>query len=159
MDRLSANTAFTACAVLLLFAGSRPVAAATADPVTPAGSRANDVVQLATLKHDRKTMDAMIAQDFVLVLTHGDVVDRKGWLDEIADPKTHVEINQTSDLSIHHYNDDCALAIGVLHLRYRVNSHLTDVRMRFIDVWVKQRGRWKWASSQVAHFPDPSAKS
>jgi len=115
-------------------------------------TKANDIVQLATLKHDRKTMDAMLTKDFILVLTRGAIVDRKGWLDDVADQQTKMELNQVENLTIHHYNDDCALAIGVLHIRAREKQKLTDVRMRFIDVWVKQDGQWKWASSQVAHF-------
>jgi hypothetical protein len=150
----------TACTALLLFAtGPLPIAAATADPLVSEVTKANDAVQLATLKHDRATMDAMITNDFVLVLTHGDVVDRAGWLDAVADPQTHMEVNETSHLTIHRYNGDCALVVGILHLRYRESNKLTDVRMRFIDVWVKQNGQWKWASSQVAHFPEPSSKS
>jgi hypothetical protein len=150
----------TACTALLLFAtGSLPIRAATVDPLVSGVTKANEVVQLATLKHDRKTMDAMLTNNFVLVLTHGAVVDRAGWLDAVADPQTHMEVNETSDLTIHQYNGDCALAVGILHLRYRENNKLTDVRMRFIDVWVKQDGQWKWASSQVAHFPEPSSKS
>jgi len=150
----------TAWAALLLFAaGSLPAAAANDDPFVSEVTKANDIVQRATLEHDRKTMDAMLAKDFVLVLTRGDVVDRAGWLDSIADRQTHMEINETSNLEIHHYNGDCALVIGILHLRYRENDTLTDVRMRFTDVWVKQNGQWKWASSQVAHFPNPPSKT
>jgi hypothetical protein len=141
-------------AVLLLAAGSLPAGATSDDPIVDEVSRANDIVQLATLKHDRKTMDSMLTKDFVLVLTHGDVVDRAEWLDSIADPTDDVEVNQTSNLVIHHYNNDSALVIGVLHLRDRSNNKLADVRMRFIDVWVRENGQWKWASSQVAHFPD-----
>jgi len=115
-------------------------------------TKANDIVQLATLKHDRKTMDAMLTKDFILVLTRGAIVDRKAWLDDVADQQTKMELNQVENLTIHHYNDDCALAIGVLHIRAREKQKLTDIRMRFIDVWVKQDGQWKWASSQVAHF-------
>jgi ketosteroid isomerase-like protein len=155
MDRSAANAALMT-ALLLFGGGSQPIVAATVDPLVGEVSKANDVVQLATLKHDRKTMDAMLAKDFVLVLTHGAVEDRAAWLDDVADTQTHMEVNQTSNLTIHHYNGDCALAIGILHLRYREDNKLTDVRMRFIDVWVKQDGQWKWASSQVAHFPDPS---
>jgi|SRR5579862_1627491 len=138
---------------LLLAAGSLRAGAAGVDPIVAQVSKANDIVQLATLNHDRKTMDSMLTRDFVLVLTHGDVVDRASWLDGVADPSVHMEVNQTSNLSIHDYNDDTAVVVGILHLRYRANDKLTDVRMRFIDVWVKQDGRWKWASSQVAHFP------
>jgi hypothetical protein len=176
MDRFCANTGadgaarktlkkegpmkryLTVCTLLLLFAaGSLSIKAATVDPLVSEVTKANDIVQLATLKHDRKTMDAMLAKDFVLVLTHGDVVDRSGWLADVADRRTHMEVNDTSDLAIHHYNGDSALVIGILHLRYRESNKLTDARMRFLDVWVKQDGQWKWASSQVAHFPDPSS--
>lgn len=146
----------TICAAALLLAAASPPAGATgSDPIVDQVSRANDIVQLATIQHDRKTMDAMLTKDFVLVLTHGDVVSRAEWLDGISDKSDDVEINQTSNLSIHHYNGDSALVIGVLHLRDRSNNKVSDVRMRFIDVWVKQDGQWKWASSQVAHFPDP----
>jgi hypothetical protein len=116
-------------------------------------TKANDIVQTATLQHDRKTMDAMLTKDFILVLTHGAIEDRAAWLDDVADQSAHIEINKVENLSIHQYNNDCALAIGVLHLKYTANNKVTDVRMRFIGVWVKQDGQWKWASSQVAHFP------
>ena len=142
------NRIFVFCAAALFLIAASP------DPIVTEVSKANDIVQLATLKHDRKTMDSMLTKDFVLVLTHGDVVDRAGWLDGVADPTVHMEINQTSNLSIHHYNDDSALVIGVLHLKYSEKNKVTDVRMRFIDVWVKQDGQWKWASSQVNHFPE-----
>jgi hypothetical protein len=157
MKRFSANRVsrrLAACAALLMLVGGSLSAGAAPDTLVSEVTKANDIVQLATFNHDRKTMDAMLAKDFVLVLTHGDVVNRAEWLDGVADPSTHMEINQTSNLAIHQYNGDSALVIGVLHLRYRQSNKLTDVRMRFIDVWVKQDGRWKWASSQVAHFPN-----
>jgi len=137
---------------LSLAASTFTAAIANTDPLVSDVTKANDIVQLATLKHDRKTMDAMLTKDFILVLTRGAIVDRKGWLDDVADQQTKMELNQVENLTIHHYNDDCALAIGVLHIRAREKQKLTDVRMRFIDVWVKQDGQWKWASSQVAHF-------
>lgn len=145
-------------AALLLGVVSLPVAAAT-DPLVSEVTKANDIVQLATLKHDRKTMAAMITKDFILVLTHGQIEDRAAWLNDVADQSSQMEINQTSDLSIHHYNGDSALVIGVLHIRSKNNEKVYDVRMRFIDVWVRQDGQWKWASSQVAHFPQASSKN
>src|SRR5215469_6121324 len=108
----------TACAVLLLAGGALAVRAAAIDPIVSQISKANDVVQLATLKHDRKTMDSMLAKDFVLVLTHGAVVDRAEWLDSVDDPQTQMEVNETSHLTIHQYNGDSALVIGILHIRY-----------------------------------------
>ncbi len=148
----------TYAAALLLGVVSLP-AAATTDPLVSEVTKANDIVQLATLKHDRKTMAAMITNDFILVLTHGKIEDRAAWLNDIADQSSQMEINQTSDVSIHHYNGDSALVIGILHIRSKQTNKIYDVRMRFIDVWVKQGRQWKWASSQVAHFRDSSSKS
>jgi hypothetical protein len=148
---------FKAVLVILAFAAlsSQSATAAAGDPITAEVSKANDIVQLATMKHDRKTMDAMITKDFVLVLTHGQIENRAAWLDDVADQSAKFDLNQTSNLNIHHYNDDTAVVIGDLHIISHQAGKLYDVKMRFIDVWVKQDGQWKWASSQVAHFPDP----
>ena len=142
--------------VLALAAGSGHLTASASDSIDAQISKANDIVQLATLKNDRKTMDAMITKDFVLVLTHGQIETRSAWLDDVADTSQKYDLNQTSDLTIHHYNDDTAIVIGKLHIVSHQKSKVYDVKMRFIDVWVKQDGQWKWASSQVAHFPDPA---
>lgn len=144
--------------MLLIAAGAFRATAASPDPIVAAVTKANDIVQLATLQHDRKTMDAMITKDFTLVLTHGQIEDRAAWLNDIADTSAKMDVNQTSDLAIHHYNDDSAIVIGKLHIVSHQAGKLYDVSMRFIDVWVKQDGQWKWASSQVAHFPDPTKK-
>ncbi len=130
---------------------------ASGDVVTEV-TKANDEVQVATLKHDTKTMDRAITKDFILVLSGGQMVNRAEWLDGVRDPSVAWEENKTESLAIHHYNNDCALAIGVLHLRYRQEKKLVDVRLRFTDLWVKQNGGWKWASSQVAHFKASSKK-
>jgi hypothetical protein len=147
---LSASIAALTLATLTLSS-----ALAGDDSIVRDVSKANDIVQLATLQHDRKTMDAMITKDFVLVLTHGAIEDHDAWLTDVADKTMVMEVNQVENLTIHPYNGDCAVAIGVLHIRAHTQKKLYDVRMRFIDVWVKQDGQWKWASSQVAHFPQP----
>jgi len=149
----------TSLVTLSFIASTLTAATASIDPVVDEVTKANDIVQLATLKHDRKTMDGMLTKDFILVLTRGAILDRKGWLDDVADQGSKMEINKVENLTIHHYNNDCALAIGVLHIRAREKAKLVDLRMRFIDVWVKQDGQWKWASSQVAHFPKNAAHS
>ncbi|MDP9016703.1 MAG: nuclear transport factor 2 family protein [Candidatus Eremiobacteraeota bacterium] len=145
----------TAIIALVLFsAGAISIAtAAPEDPIVTAVTKANDEVQLATKDYDTKTMDRALTKDFILVLNRGMIVDRAAWLTGVGDRTTVWEENKTESLTIHHYNNDCALAIGILHLRYRENKKLTDVKLRFIDVWVKQNGQWKWASSQVAHLP------
>ena len=139
--------------MLALVAVATPGRSASPDQITTDVLKANDIVQLATMKHDRATMDAMITKDFVLVLTHGQIENRAAWLDDIADKSAKMDVNQTSNMSVHHYNDDTALVIGDLHIISHQSGKLYDVKMRFIDVWVKQDGQWKWASSQVAHFP------
>lgn len=146
-----------ACAGLTLSLAATISNASAADSLVADITRDNDAVQLATFQHDRKTMDRFLAKDFILVLNAGAIVDRAGWLDGVADPELRWEKNATESLTVHQYNGDCALAIGILHLRYRVKNALTDVRLRFVDVWVKQDGDWKWASSQVAHLK-PAAK-
>ena len=75
----------TSLVTLSFIASTITGATASIDPVVDEVTKANDIVQLATLKHDRKTMDGMLTKDFILVLTRGAILDRKGWLDDVAD--------------------------------------------------------------------------
>ena len=129
-------------------------AGATTESTIAAVTAANDRIQLATQNYDAAALDNVLTKDFVLVGSRGTVYTRKYFLADTAD-KTAVWIsNKTEALTVHAYNDDAALAIGILRLRYRLHNKLFDQRLRFVDAWIKQDGQWKWASSQVAHLPD-----
>lgn len=142
-------------AFMVLFGGatsSLTIAGASNSSVVQDVTKANDMVQLATKNYDEKTIDRTITPDFVLVLSKGKVMNRAAFVADIGDKSATWVMNKTESLSVYPYNDDCAVAIGILHLQYKEKNKLQDRRLRFTDVWVKQNGQWKWASSSVEHL-------
>jgi len=142
-------------AMFIFAAASLGFASAAGDLIHAEVTKANDDMQLATKNYDTKAIDNILTSDFVLVQNRGSVVDRAAFLADIGDRSATWIENRSSDLTIHHYNDNTALAIGILHLKYKYKNKVSDVKLRYIDVWVKQNGQWKWASSQVAHMMPP----
>lgn len=144
-------------ALICLLATSGSAAAWAADPIVDDITRANATVQQATQTYDGATIDRMLTGDFILVNSRGSIYNRAAFLADIVDKSSVWEFNRTESLSIQHYNADCAIAIGTLHLRYRTGGRVTDRRIRFTDIWVKQQGAWKWATSAVSPVGAPPA--
>ncbi|GAC1393899.1 MAG: hypothetical protein NVSMB31_13690 [Vulcanimicrobiaceae bacterium] len=149
---------FTHGLALMLAVGSAAVASASSESVVRDITKANDAAQLATKNYDGRALNQTLTDDFVLISSHGTEYNRAAFLADIVDKSAVWEMNKTEALAIHPYNDNCAVAIGTLHLRYRVKNKLFDRRIRFTDVWVKLNNKWRWASSQAALFPE-KAKS
>ena len=148
---------FTSTFAMMVFAvSSIGYGAAAGDPIIAEVTKANDAMQLATKNYDTKAIDSILTKDFVLVQSRGSVVKRAAFLADIGDRSATWIENKSSDLTVYSYNGNTALAIGILHMRYRYKDKINDVKLRFTDVWVKQDGHWKWASSQVAHFTPPA---
>lgn len=140
--------------LILAAAQAHSNAGAATDPTIAAVTAANDRVQRETQNYDAAAIDNVLTKDFVFVGSRGTVYGRAAFLADTAD-KTAIWISNTTEaLSVHPYNEDAALAIGILRLRYRLHGKLFDQRLRFVDSWIKQNGQWKWATSQVAHLPD-----
>jgi ketosteroid isomerase-like protein len=148
----------TTCLALALFTVASPSHANAAnDPIVAEVTQANDAMQLATQNYDSKAIDKILTSDFVLVGSRGLIFKRAAFVADIADRSATWISNKSSDLVIHHYNDDTALVIGILRMQYKMQNKMMDRHIRFIDAWVKQDGQWKWASSQVSNM-DPPAK-
>jgi ketosteroid isomerase-like protein len=148
----------TASIALGLFAlASLSHATAATDPIVAEVTKANDAMQLATQNYDSKAIDKILTSDFVLVGSRGLIFGRAAFVADVADHSATWISNKSSNLVIHHYNDDTALVIGILHMQYKLKTKAMDRHIRFIDAWVKQDGQWKWASSQVSNM-DPPAK-
>lgn len=116
----------------------------------------NDTLQSATKNYDDSTLKKLITDDYELVSSSGKVYDRAAFLADAVDKSAKYEINQPEDVSVHHYNDDCAIVTAVLHIRYKTADKVVDVRVRYGDVWVKLNGQWRYAYGQASPMKKPS---
>ncbi len=84
----------------------------------------------------------LLADDFSAVLATGRVIDRAEFLAQAAQPPGVVDFHLW-DLAIKQYGDT-AVVSGLLSYK---RKDKTEVRTRYVDVWVRKDGRWQaeWA--------------
>ncbi len=109
----------------------------------------NARLQDETKAYDTAGVSSMITPDFELVNGAGTVWPRTAFLADVGDKSTIWQLNKPEDVTVRVYNDDCAIVVALLHLRYVSNNRLHDLLARYTDVWVKQGGRWRYASGQA----------
>lgn len=110
---------------------------------------ANQLVQSATMRYDAQTLAKLTTDDYMLVNGAGTVWNKAAFLADVADKSAKWEANDPESVTVRHYNDDCAIVVAILHMRYRQNGKLHDLRARYTDVWVKVNGQWRYASGQA----------
>lgn len=115
--------------------------------------RLNAEVQARTKAYDVAALDTLITRDYTLISGSGKVLDREAFLRDIGDRSAVWEVNEPEDVSVRFYNNDAALVIAVLHMRYRLNGTVHDSRVRYTDVWVRDNGGWKYAAGQATRMP------
>lgn len=109
----------------------------------------NILLQKATAKYDAATISKLLTNDFVLVNGAGKILDRDATLKDIGDRSAIWIANEPSDVSVRVYNDDCAIVVALLHIKYTAAGKLHDVIARYTDVWIKDGGTWKYATAQA----------
>jgi hypothetical protein len=117
--------------------------------------RLNAEVQDRTKAYDVAALDKLITNDYTLIGGSGQVFDRAAFLKDIGDRSAVWEINEPEDVNVRFYNNDTALVIAILHMRYRLNGTEHDLRVRYTDVWVRLDGSWKYAAGQATKMPAP----
>jgi ketosteroid isomerase-like protein len=139
-----------AMAVLCVPCAALGAPARTHDPVIDQLTKLNATLQAATKNYDVETLKSLITDDYELVSASGKVYDRAAFLADAADRSAVYEINQPEDVTVRHYDVDCAIVTAVLHVRYRIAAKTVDVRIRYADVWMKLGGQWRYAFGEAS---------
>ncbi len=137
------------CAVCCLSTATASSASAS-DSVAQELMQLNSTLQVATKNHDVATLERLISNDYELISSSGKVYDRTAFLADAADKSLTYEVNEPEDVAVRHYGDDCAIVTAVLHVRYRPASTVTEVRIRYADVWIRQNGQWRYVLGQAS---------
>jgi ketosteroid isomerase-like protein len=132
-----------------------PASAGSSDPIADELKQLNATLQLATKNYDVATLRNQITDNYVLVSSSGRVYDRAAFLADAADRSYAYDINEAEDVSVRHYNDDSAIVMAILHVRYRNAGKTRDVRIRYADFWVKLNGTWRLAHGEASPMKRP----
>ena len=106
------------------------------------------ILQAATAHYDSATISAFMTNDYTLVSNSGDVWNKRTFLEVVANRAAVRRSVDPSDLSVRSYNGDCAIVVGLLHVKYTLRGKTENQLVRFTDTWVKRDGSWHYAAGQ-----------
>ncbi|MEP7157475.1 MAG: nuclear transport factor 2 family protein [Betaproteobacteria bacterium] len=132
--------------------------AATVAPV--ASTEVMDVTQQACdafRLRDLARLEKLLATEFVLVDSQGNVQSRAQNIDEVraGDPVYEIFRNQDMSARIYGANSDAAVVQGITHVKGMSAGKTFEVKVRFTDTLVKRDGRWQIV---VSHTTGLAAK-
>lgn len=139
-------------ALLLVFA-----AVTTTEDVQATIARLEHQWAAAFLAHDVKTIDRILADDFVGVDGRAFVSDKKSELDEAKSTETGDFVlldDRISDIVVRVYGTT-AVANAISNEKARFKGKDIAPRYRRTTVWVKRDGRWQCVSFHASRIAEP----
>jgi ketosteroid isomerase-like protein len=95
---------------------------------------------------------SLLADDFVITIEDGSTYSKTGYISHSAEPSTHVEVAEMSDLKVRMHGAT-AVVTGAYHERGRSDGKPYEYHDRFTDVWMKNASKWQVISS---HYSVPT---
>jgi ketosteroid isomerase-like protein len=109
----------------------------------------------AEIAGDVSTLDAMAAEDFMLVGPFGFVLDKTQWLDRYRSGDLVTTQLDWKDTQVREMGDT-ALVIGIHDQKAAYRGTPSDGRFRSTHIWVRQDGQWRLAGTQLSPIGRPA---
>jgi hypothetical protein len=137
----------------LVFGSASVFSSSVAAAPLPADlARAAAAYDKAQIESSRPLLEKMLAPDYRLVNSGGEVESRKQFIDEstTGDFKLDPYVVERPIETV--WRDGAVLA-GYVHLTGIAAGKRFDARLRFADVWAKRNGRWQVVFTEVTKAP------
>jgi ketosteroid isomerase-like protein len=108
---------------------------------------ANSAIRAAIESKDKTKLQAQLVDDFSHIGRLGLAVDKSQFIDGIMAPDTAEIPSRVDDLQVRIYGNVAVLTCRVTIVNSTIIGDFSG-RLRETNVFVKQRGRWRLASSQ-----------
>jgi len=110
----------------------------------------------AQVSCDRKELERLLADDYVLQNSGGAVQDKQSFIADQTAPGYSLKPFKVEE-PVEKVMGDVALLGGVATLSGTSDGQAYAVRLRFMDVWQKRSGRWQVVFTQATRAPLPNA--
>lgn len=134
-------------AAVLLTAGSESAAA-----LPPDLAKAAHAYDQAQIKSDKAELERLLADDYVLQNSSGQVQDKKSFIADSTAPGFRIE-PFTVEEPVEKVLGDVALLGGVATLKGTDGGKPFTARLRFMDVWARRGGQWRVIFTQATRAP------
>ena len=142
--------------------GPKPVAdGAPSTPDEPAPEKQvaalSEQHRKAAIKGDTEALDAVLADDWVVVGPTGEVETRRQQAEKIKDGSLVFEAIDAKEVKVR-VHGDTAVVMGLYHIKATVNGRTVDGSFRNTGVFAKQAGTWRCVFNQVTPVAPPAEK-
>jgi hypothetical protein len=106
----------------------------------------------AFLDADPVALKRVLAPDFTLTLSNGQVSTRGNEIDELRDGKVHYDVFENYDMNARIYGDNVAVVLGKTRVKGTSEGKPFDRVVQFTDTLIKCDGRWQLAAGHVSRI-------
>ncbi len=106
----------------------------------------------AFLDADTGALERVLAPDFTLTLSDGEVNTRADEISELRSGKVHYEVFENYDMLARLYGNDTAVILGKTRVKGTADGKQFDRVVQFTDTLVKREGRWQLAAGHVSQI-------
>jgi ketosteroid isomerase-like protein len=110
----------------------------------------------AAIKGDTKVLDAVLADDWVVIGPTGEVDTKRQQEQKIKDKSLVFEAIDPKEVKVR-VHGDAAIVMGLYRIKATLNGRTVDGVFRNTGVFTKQAGRWRCVFNQVTPVVGPPA--
>jgi ketosteroid isomerase-like protein len=143
-------------ATLFAVAMARACRADEPDPETQVAAL-SEKHRVAAVKGDTKVLDSVLADDWVVVGSTGEVDTKRQQEQKIKDGSLVFEAIDPKEVKVR-VHGDAAIVMGLYRIKAILNGRKVDGVFRNTGVFTKQAGRWRCVFNQVTPVAGPPAE-
>jgi ketosteroid isomerase-like protein len=113
--------------------------------------------RVAAVKGDTKALDAVLADDWVVVGPTGEVETKRQQVQKMKDESLVFEAIDAKEVKVRMHGDT-AIVMGLYHIKATLNGRKVDGVFRNTGVFAKQVGAWRCVFNQVTPVAPPAEK-
>jgi ketosteroid isomerase-like protein len=101
---------------------------------------------------DVAALERVLAPDFTLTLSNGEVSTRADEINELRTKKVHYDVFENYDMLARMYGDDMAVVLGKTRVKGTADGKPFDRIVQFTDTLIKRDGRWQLVAGHVSRI-------
>jgi ketosteroid isomerase-like protein len=105
----------------------------------------------ALMRRDKAMVDSILAEDYILTTSDGNLVDKPRAMADLGSPDLEVEWCEIDDVSVRVYGD-AAVAVGRSSVTGRLGDQDLSGRFRYTRVYARRQGRWQIVAAHLSRF-------
>jgi ketosteroid isomerase-like protein len=113
--------------------------------------------RVAAVKGDTQALDAVLADDWVVVGPTGEVDTKRQQEQKMKDGSLVFEAIDAQEVKVRMHGDT-AVVLGLYHIKATLNGRKVDGVFRNTGVFAKQAGVWRCVFNQVTPVAGPAAE-